>query len=389
MDLNPAEWLNLVLHWFHVMAGISWLGGSLYLLWLARIFGNPERSARGEAGEPWIVDLSGSLLVDRLDANKPVQPKTHVWFKRETTLTWVSGMILLAAGSFSGAFFDAPGREWAEAAIGSALALLLFALGWWCYDGLWSSRLGSKPLIAGGVSIGLLALVAWGLSHYVSGRLLFVQTGALLGSIMALNVWTRVLPGLASMSTARVAGTPPDAELVRRAYVRTVHNSYLMFPTVVLMLSNHFPLVYGHRYAWVAMCLVVVAFVLARHVVATGGAGKWALPPAIGLLAIAAAVVGWAPSGQLAPDAVSFASARRVVIDRCLDCHSSVPGDKRYSTAAGGIALDTPQQIARNAARIRDSAVSLRKMPPGDASSMTEAERTLLGRWIEQGAKLE
>ncbi|MCL4747936.1 MAG: urate hydroxylase PuuD [Burkholderiaceae bacterium] len=389
MELNPAEWLNLVLRWFHVMAGISWLGGSLYLLWLARIFGSAQRSARGEAGEPWIVDLSGSLLVERLDANKPVQPKTHVWFKRETTFTWVSGMVLLAAGSYSGVFFDASGREWADAVIGTALALLLFALGWWCYDRLWSSRLGDSVLAAGGVSIALLLLLAWGLSQLLSGRLLFVHTGALLGSIMTLNVWLRVVPGLTSMSTARATGAQPDAALVRRAYLRTLHNSYLMFPTVVLMLSTHFPLLYGHRYAWVVMCLVIVAFALARHVVATGGAGKWALPPAIGLLAIGAVVVGTVAPGRSQSDAVPFASARRVVIERCLECHSSVPDDKRYAAAAGGIALDTPQEIARHAARIRDSAVRLRTMPPGDGGGMTDAERALLGHWIEQGAKLE
>ena len=44
MAWNTLDWLDLMLRWFHIMGGISWIGGSLYLLWLDRIFADPERA---------------------------------------------------------------------------------------------------------------------------------------------------------------------------------------------------------------------------------------------------------------------------------------------------------------------------------------------------------
>ena len=49
---------------------------------------------------------------------------------------------------------------------------------------------------------------------------------------------------------------------------------------------------------------------------------------------------------------------------------------------------DTPEQIVSWAARIRERAVVTRTMPPGNRTRITDDERALLGRWVEQGARM-
>lgn len=386
------EWLDLILHWFHVMAGISWVGGSLYLLWLARVLDDPDRARCGESGEPWLVDLGGALLVERLGLGTDGQARTHHWFKRETTLTWLSGFILLVAGPLAGlAIGDDTGAGWRTALLAGAATLALFAASWVGYDRLWISRLGARPALAGAISLAALCGIAWTLAAAVPGRVLHIVIGALLGTLMAVNVWRRILPGLGEMSAARRERRSPDGHRCAVARTRSIHNSYLMFPVVVLMLGNHFPAWYGHSLNWLVTTLVVAAFVLARHVVATGGAGKWALLPALGLFAVAALVVerGAGREGPAEGGSVSFSAVRTIIFQRCQSCHSSVPSDRRHVVPAGGIAFDDPASIATLGVRIRAVTTGSRTMPPPGATAMTEDERQLLGRWVVQGAKLE
>ena len=34
MMIDWAEWLNLAIRWFHLTAGIAWIGSSFYFVWL-------------------------------------------------------------------------------------------------------------------------------------------------------------------------------------------------------------------------------------------------------------------------------------------------------------------------------------------------------------------
>jgi uncharacterized membrane protein len=92
------------------------------------------------------------------------------------------------------------------------------------------------------------------------------------------------------------------------------------------------------------------------------------------------------PVGLAASDSVPFAEVRTVVDRRCAACHSRQPSDVAFGVAPGGVAFDTPGEISASAARIRERAVVTQTMPPGNKTRMTERERALLARWVEQGA---
>ena len=34
MFIDWQDWLNLIIRWFHITAGIAWIGSSFYFIWL-------------------------------------------------------------------------------------------------------------------------------------------------------------------------------------------------------------------------------------------------------------------------------------------------------------------------------------------------------------------
>jgi uncharacterized membrane protein len=83
-----------------------------------------------------------------------------------------------------------------------------------------------------------------------------------------------------------------------------------------------------------------------------------------------------------------FADVRHVIDRRCAVCHSARPTDLTFGVAPAGVAFDTPEEVAARAARIRERAVVTRTMPPGNKTNITDRERALIGRWLDQGAPL-
>jgi uncharacterized membrane protein len=82
--------------------------------------------------------------------------------------------------------------------------------------------------------------------------------GAMFGTIMAANVWMRILPTQRKMIAATSEGRTPDANLAARAKLRSKHNTFIVVPTVFLMISNHYDATYGSRYNWVILSVLVL-----------------------------------------------------------------------------------------------------------------------------------
>lgn len=92
-----------------------------------------------------------------------------------------------------------------------------------------------------------------------------------------------------------------------------------------------------------------------------------------------------ADSGDLT---IQFAEVAPIIEQRCTACHANDPSITRFGRPAGGLLFETPEQIKAKAARIKARAVDSTSMPTGNLTDMTDAERALLGKWIEQGASI-
>ena len=133
------------------------------------------------------------------------------------------------------------------------------------YDALHKSPLGKDPKVFGGVAFVLVAVVIC-LMHYFgfSYRAYNIHTAAMLGTIMAFNVWYRIWPAQQKILTAVKEGTAPDAALVALAGSRSRHNVYMSVPLVWGMINAHTTYFAGgnlgveESYAFVPFLLIVL-----------------------------------------------------------------------------------------------------------------------------------
>src|SRR5204863_2691036 len=132
-------------------------------------------------------------------------------------------------------------------------------LAWLVYDALCRtvgqrSEAALAALILGGV-----VATAWGATHLFSPRAAYLQVGAMLGTIMAANVFFVIIPAHWELVRAKEAGREPDPDANRRGKQRSVHNNYLTLPVLFTILAGHFPSPYGHAHASaILVCLMVI-----------------------------------------------------------------------------------------------------------------------------------
>jgi uncharacterized membrane protein len=278
----------------------------------------------------------------------------------------------------------------ADLSVGVAVAISvgLLAAAWLVYDGL-CRVLAARPLLLAAVLLGLVTLAAWGISHLFSGRAVYLQIGAMLGTMMVGNVFFVIIPAHRELVRAKQEGREPDPAANARGKLRSVHNNYLTLPVVFTMLSNHFPFTYGHSYAWLILVVLLVIGAWIRHFFNLRHAGRtvWAIP-VTAAIAIAVLAILIRPQSESAAGTASvrFTTVAGIVDRRCGACHSAHP--TKVDTAPLGIELDTAEEIRSYADAIRQQAVDTHTMPLGNVTGMTAAERALLGRWIAQGAKV-
>jgi len=255
------EWLNLLVRWFHVFAGIMWVGQTYYFTWLDGQFGRLEQTASREKGIPavWMVHSGGFYTVHK-ESWLRIPASDVRWFRWEALFTWLGGMVLLILVYYMGSGLIDP--DVADISKRTAIAVGTGSLiaGWLIYDVAAQSPLGKSQTGFAIFGFAMTVLAAWGLTHILSGRAAYIHVGAIYGTIMTANVWSRILPAQRKMIAAAAAGSPFDASLGAQAKLRSKHNTFLAVPVVFLMLSNHFPVAtYGNHYAWQILVALVAA----------------------------------------------------------------------------------------------------------------------------------
>lgn len=260
MSYTVQEWLNLLLRWIHVFAGIMWVGATYYFTWLDRRFHTSDPD------QVWMVHSGGFYVVNK--TKSPSQSHTLHWFKWEAAMTWLAGMPLLILVYYLGGLLTdgEPGKP--SFAIAATIGIGTIFVGWKVYDLLWLSPLAKNEPVAIAISYALIVALGWWLPRVMSPRAAWMHVGALLGTIMAANVWERIIPAQKKMVLAVKEGREPDQILADRAKFRSKHNTYIVIPVVLIMISNHFPITtYGHQYNWIVLAVLTLAGWGAAHVI--------------------------------------------------------------------------------------------------------------------------
>ena len=384
LDLHLQEWLNLGFRWIHVVVGIAWIGTSFYFNWLNNNARPPEPPEPGVGGELWSVHGGGFYRVVRYEVAPERLPTTLHWFKWEAYSTWITGFCLLFIVYYLGPLglsidpTKADLSRWVLAAIGVGS----LAVGWFVYDALCRTSLVDHPAWFAAVGFALVTAAAFGYSQLLTGRAAYVHTGALIGTIMAANVFRVIIPSQRVMVDAMIRGETPDARPGLDAARRSLHNNYLTLPVVFIMVSGHFPSTFGAGWNWALLAALALTGALVRHWFNLRGQGNrnvWILPAAV------VAIVALAVVTRPAASAIEVTDEVWVVVEaRCVPCHSSTPTQPGFTAPPKGITFDERSQLASRAGQVGD-VVESEFMPLGNLTAMTDEERALVVEWARGG----
>jgi len=390
-----TEWLNAILRWLHVIAGIAWIGSSFYFIHLDLSLKPGGHLPGGVKGEAWQVHGGGFYQMIKFLVAPAQMPDELTWFKWEAYTTWLSGFALLVVVYYLNADLFLIDKSVLDmsAPMAAAIAFGTLAAAWLAYEGLCRSPLGRNEVALALTGYVFLVALTYGFTHVFSGRGAFTQIGALIGTIMVANVFVIIIPFQKKTVASLIAGTEPEERWGALGKQRSVHNNYLTLPVVFLMLSNHYPLFFATRFNWLIVAIVLLIGPVIRHFFNSRHEGKgspwwtWAVAAA-GMLAIAW-LSGAGPSGPKTgalPPTPKFADVQDIVISRCAMCHNAEPLWTGIPTAPKGVRLDNGEEIKRHARLIAINAVRSHAMPPGNVTEITPEERQILAAWLAAGA---
>ena len=184
--MDIGELHHLLFRWLHVVAAVLWIG------------------------HIWSLVFAQHLH----------PPKSDAWMRGWAGVTALTGVALLIFVYYAGGALTTPSQSlWM--AVGVGVAVLLLA--WLLYDAVWM-LLAKRPAAATAVSLLLIGGIAQGLAEFMTGRAVFIHVGATLGIILLNNTNQRPL--------------------------RIAHNAIMAPAVMLLMVSNHFPLIYGGARQW-------------------------------------------------------------------------------------------------------------------------------------------
>ncbi|MDP2307332.1 MAG: urate hydroxylase PuuD [Pseudomonadota bacterium] len=385
MEAYLADWAHLILRWLHLVAGAAWIGASFYFNWLNNQVRPPEDGRTDVEGEVWSVH--GGAFYQAVKHGYTLQqlPKTLHWFYWEAYTTWLSGIGLLAVVYW----FDARARMVGTLGAAPAVAVGIGALlaGWVVYDQLCKSALARHPRAFGLTLYTLLVGAAYGLFRALPPGAAYIHTGALIGTIMAANVFFVIIPSQRTMVGAAERGEPPDLAPGKAGGLRSLHNNYFTLPVLFIMVSNHFPFTFGSDHGWLALAAIGAVGVVIRHVFNLKGKGlpytPWIAAAVVGGLVIIAAM---APKKEVAGPSVAWAEVAPIVTARCTPCHATTPTLAGWVAPPKGFVLESEVQASVAAAKIRTQ-VETQVMPLGNLTQMTTEERAKVVAWAAEASR--
>ena len=439
MGAYLLDWVALFFRWFHVIAGVAWIGASFYFVWLDMSLRKPPqwKADKGISGDLWAVHGGGFYEIAKYKLEPEEMPKTLHWFKWEAYTTWLTGMAMLAIVYYfnATAYLIDPSKVAFGSSIGAISTSLLFLFGsYFLYEVIVRSRLGKNSLIFSSIIFILLVIACWGSYQLFSDRASFIHIGAILGTVMAGNVFFGIMPAQRALVDCVRRGVKPGkevADLALQAKNRSLMNNYFTLPLIFTMISNHYPMMYSHAHGWLVLVFVGIITATVRHYFNQKHLGHhkpkflwipalatvlliiWMRPAPVEPLPAASASVSTAnatpdttsdttppvtagsadnsemsaatetgAANEAATEVVPVtASADDAIMDivhtRCTTCHAAQPTQQGFAAPPAGIILQTPADMNIHQDKIV-TAVQTGYMPLGNLTQLTDAERQQL-----------
>ncbi|MGB2739566.1 MAG: urate hydroxylase PuuD [Cognaticolwellia sp.] len=392
MDPYINEWLNLVIRFAHLITGIAWVGASFYFVWLDNHLQKPPaiKAEKGIGGDLWAIHGGGFYEVAKYKLAPPVMPTTLHWFKWEAYTTWITGFLLLSLMFYVGAetyLIDkrvADLTQWQAILIG--LGSIVVGVG--IYEVLVRTKLRNHGIILGLLLMAVATALSYGLTQIFSARGAYMHMGAIIGTIMAGNVFFGIMPSQRALVKAVEAGTAPDPAYGLNAKVRSTHNTYTTLPIIFIMISNHYPMTFNHSANWLVLMAIILITAAVRQYFVLRHFGKQkplilvASVVATVMLAVAIAPRTTEITAEKKNQVITDTQVTEIITQRCGSCHAEQPSDDIFTIAPAGVVFSDIASIKQWAPRIKARVIDAKDMPFMNKTNMTDQERTHLAIWL-------
>lgn len=385
------EWLNIVIRVMHVTFGIAWIGASFYFVFLENAL-NRTKDVREElAGNLWAIHGGGFYYLEKYKNAPETIPKELHWFKYEAYFTWLSGFSLLFVVYYFNAKAFLIDKNVLDISPVAAISIGVgsFIVAWIIYHLLCKTPLIKKGFLFALIGFVMATAFAYFYCQVFSARAAYIHFGAMLGTLMAANVFFIIIPSQKAMVKAAREGKPLDSELGKQAGLRSMHNNYFTLPVIFVMVSNHFPSTFGYSKPWLILAIITLGTAGIKHYLNLKEKKQlnvWVLPVSVLLLLAAAFITAPEKNPNACKTQVTMAQVNMIIQKRCISCHSSKPTDDVITAPPNGVTYETPENIVNLKDKIMQRVVLTKTMPQNNKTGMTEEERNVIRCWIEQGA---
>jgi uncharacterized membrane protein len=223
--ITGSEAAQLLLRWFHYIAGIAWVG----LLYFFNLVNVPFMKQVDAPARPKILQY---MTLPALN-----------WFR------WSALVTVFVGFWYWGQFLVGPDAERQGGGGGSTIGLFLLiwiVTFWLLYFVIkfWTPR----GYILGAITTVLVYLAGWLFVHYTpvggdDNHVLCIGIGGGFGIVMLFNVWGIIWPNNKKIIRGVLAGTPREdaAKLARQAFLASRTNFFLSVPLLFYMAAaSHF-----------------------------------------------------------------------------------------------------------------------------------------------------
>ncbi|MCH6258602.1 urate hydroxylase PuuD [Puniceicoccaceae bacterium K14] len=266
MSSELIDFFNIIFRYIHVVAAIMWIGNSLLFTWM-EINLLQRDDDDNLIGYMDMLHGGGVFHLQKRKLKPDTIPKPLHWFYWQSYTTWLSGFALLVTFFFTRA--DTLLLDASKADLPGYAAILISVGGifggWFLFDLYWRSPLKNYLVTGAIVWFAIVIGYAAALDTVFNGRAVFLQVGMTLGSFMTANVFFHIIPNQKKLMKALLAGEDHDLKVGKAAKFRSLSNHYITFPVIFLMLSAHFPVLYGSGHNVLILAVIIGSLILIKR----------------------------------------------------------------------------------------------------------------------------
>ena len=394
-----TDWLHLIVRWVHIIVGVAWIGTSFYFNWLDSRLVRDDPLHKDIDGYLWSVHSGGFYRIEKLKGPPEKLPKVLHWFKWEAYTTWISGFALMVIVYYLNANSMMLNNNGIinNQYLAIFISLILIFFSWFIYDFLCKNFQSKDQILFVITGFSITFFLSYVLSQIFGSRAAYIHVGAIIGTIMAANVFRIIIPAQKNLVMSAENNSNPNLNLSLEAKNRSIHNNYFTLPVLFIMISSHFSFTYGNSYNWLMLAVISIAGALTRHYFNLRNRKQykvWILPTAammMFLLMIISSLPTLKKKDNIvlaSNEIISFSEVNNIIKYRCGVCHAKNPTFEGIDSAPKGVVYDTSKDIIKNLKKIKEQAIDSNIMPPNNLTGITQIEREKIRLWIEQGANI-